>query len=83
LTAGTLFVSTLIIDWENPRPPDFFSKYPDMGFLGPWGKNPYSHQIIGAALSCHRLTQCTKPPIFGKDNVLHATDSDFENGAPF
>jgi hypothetical protein len=46
-----------------------------MGFPGPWGKNPFSRQIIGAALSCHRFTQCTKPPIIGKDNVLHVTDS--------
>jgi hypothetical protein len=46
-----------------------------MGFPGPWGKNPFSCHIIGAALSCHRFTQRTKPPIIGKDNVLHATDS--------
>jgi hypothetical protein len=46
-----------------------------MGFLGPWGKNPFSRQIIGAALSCHHFTQCMKPPIIGKDNVLHVKDS--------
>jgi hypothetical protein len=46
-----------------------------MGFPGPWGKNPFSRQIIGAALSCHCFTQCTKPSIIGKDNVLHVTDS--------
>ncbi len=46
-----------------------------MGFPGPWGKNPFSRQIIGAALSCHRFTQRTKSPIIGKDNVLHVTDS--------
>jgi hypothetical protein len=53
----------------------FFSKYPGMGFPGPWGKNPFSRQIIGAALSCNHFTQRTKPPIIGKDNVLHVTDS--------
>jgi hypothetical protein len=46
-----------------------------MGFPGPWGKNPFSLQIIGAALSCHGFTQHTKPPIIGKDNVLHVADS--------
>jgi hypothetical protein len=47
-----------------------------MGFPGPaWGKNPFSRQIIGAALSCHCFTQRTKPPIIGEDNVLHMTDS--------
>ncbi len=42
------------------------SKYPDMGFPSPWGKKPFSRQIIGAALSCHRFTQCTKLPITAK-----------------
>ncbi len=38
-------------------------------------KNPFPCQIIGAALSCHCFTQRTKPPIIGKANVLHMTDS--------
>ncbi len=34
-----------------PDRQNFFSKYPGMGFPGPWGKNPFSRQIIGAALT--------------------------------
>jgi hypothetical protein len=64
-----------LLTGKIPDRQNFFSKYPGMGFPGPWGKNPFSRKIIGAALSCHCFTQRTKPPIIGKDNVLHVTDS--------
>ena len=64
-----------LLTGKIPDHQNFFSKYPGMGFPGPWGKNPFSRQIIGAALSCHHFTQRTKPPIIGEDNVLHVTDS--------